>query len=249
MVLSVLLLFRQETSRLTVDFIAESVGVSIPSACRFVSLLRELELVEEKRNATYSLTPRVFALANSAERAFEYGAMLRPILNHLATATGEAALFMRRVGESAVCTEMVQAEHTVRLSFKPGQLMPLERGAGPKILLAGMGRVAADRYLQNVGLDALEIAAALTDLDTISRQKWAVSSAEVDEGVWDAAAPVIIDNRVMGALSVAGPKYRIDFLREQAIINNLIVQTQVAQQVFTELYAEYMQTCSMTSLY
>lgn len=221
-VLNVLLLFGGDKPSLSVEEIAEQVDVSVPSAYRFLSLLRELELVEENGNGTYSLTPRVFALASSAERAFEIGAALRPVLHDLSRRTGEAALVMRRIGDHATCAEMVETEHAVRLSFAPGQIMSLHRGAGPKTLLSSMSDVWADRYLQRSGLDDAERARLLAELGKIKEQGWAVSSAEVDEGVWAASAPIVVGGRTVAALSVAGPRYRIGPDREAEILEHVV---------------------------
>lgn len=234
-VLNVLLLFGDGNPWLTVEQIAEQVEVSVPSAYRFLSLLRELELVEENGANTYSLTPRVFGLATSAERAFEVGALLRPMLDALSAATGEAALVIRRVGRHAVCAEITQTEHAVQLSFVPGQVMPLERGAGPKMLLASMGIAEADEHLRRQpGMTDAERTELLAELEDISAQGWAVSSGEVDQGVWAAAAPVTIGRRTVAVLSVAGPRYRIDEERQQEILTQVITAAKSASEDLTE---------------
>lgn len=231
--LRVLFLFGDEKPWLTVEEIAEHVGVSVPSAYRFLSLLRELDLVEENGVGTYALTPRVFALASSAEAAFDIGPALRPVLHDIARATGESALVMRRVGDHATCAEMAETDHTVRLSFAPGQILSLHRGAGPKLLLASMGQSWADRYLRRIGLTDLERARLLAELTEIDSRGWSVSSAEVDEGVWAGAAPIVVGNRTVAALSVAGPRYRIDPEREEVILDQVIARARAASASLT----------------
>lgn len=220
--INILLLFGGDTPLLTIDSIVERGQVSAPSAYRFISLLRELDLVEDRGNATYALTPRVFALARNAELAFEPGLILRRNLEDLSETTGEAALLMKRVGEYAVCTELVQTEHAVRLSFTPGQVMPLERGAGPKVLLASMEHSERERYLENTSLEPAQRAALLSEISSISEHGWAISSGEVDEGVWAVAAPVKIGQKTVSVLSVAGPRYRIG-KDQEAEIRQLVI--------------------------
>ncbi|MCK6210783.1 IclR family transcriptional regulator [Georgenia sp. EYE_87] len=234
-VLNVLLLFGAEKPELTVEEIAERVDISVPSAYRFLSLLRELDLVEENGSNTYALTPRVFALASSAERAFKLGPVLRPVLQELSAETGEAALVIRRVGDHATCAELVQIEHTIRLSFVPGQIMSLHRGAGPKVLLSSMGREWAAHYLDRVRPDATAQSrkSLLDELTVIEEQGWSMSSAEVDEGVWAVAAPVRAGGRTLAALSVAGPQYRIDDARAKSITEAVIAHATAVSQRLT----------------
>ena len=47
---------------------------------------------------------------------------------------------------------------------------------------------------------------------------WATSEAEVDDGVWAAAAIVKDGTGLAGALSVAGPAYRLDEAKREAIL-------------------------------
>ncbi|MGW2514141.1 helix-turn-helix domain-containing protein [Streptomyces scopuliridis] len=124
-VLKVLLLFTEKGPELSVEEIAHSIGISIPSAYRFVSLLREMDMVEDNGKGTYVLSPRVLLLARSAEQAFPASKVLHPFVERLSKATGEAALVIRRVGDFATRAEISQPEHTIRLSFEPGQIMVL----------------------------------------------------------------------------------------------------------------------------
>lgn len=233
--LNILLLFEGETPLLTIDSIVERAEVSAPSAYRFISLLRELDLVEDRGNATYALTPRVFALAKSAEQAFEAGPLLRRNLQDLSERTGEAALLMKRVGKSAVCTELVQTEHAVRLSFTPGQVMPLHRAAGPKVLLAAMDHSERERYLDSANLGPEERADLVAELCSISEQGWSKSSGEVDEGVWAVAAPVKVGRKTVGVLSVAGPRYRIGTEQEVEIRELVVSHAKDASASLTKL--------------
>ncbi|GAA3732269.1 DNA-binding IclR family transcriptional regulator [Spinactinospora alkalitolerans] len=222
--LKVLLLFSGQSPRLTMEEIARGVGISTPSAYRFVSLLRELDLVEEDDGSTYVLSPRVLALAENAERTMRMSHLLRPLVERLSSVTGETALVIRRVGDFATCTEISQADRSIRLSFQPGQIMSLHQGAGPKALLAGMGKEWAARYFDRLKSKPPQYDrdAVLAELPVITSQGWSQSSAEVDEDVWAVAAPITVANKVVAALSVAGPHYRIDEKRASMIREEVI---------------------------
>jgi DNA-binding IclR family transcriptional regulator len=223
-VLKTLLLFSEKSPHLTVDEIARAADISVPSAYRFVSLLREMDLVEENGGGVYVLSPRIFLLARSAEQAFPLSKVLRPLVERLSKATGEAALVIRRVGDYATCVEMSQTGHAIRLSFEPGQIMSLHRGAGPKVLLASMGEPWARRYfdrLEPVPPPA-EHDAVLAEIPDIAARGWAKSAAEVDEGVWAVAAPIIVADKVVAAVTVAGPQFRIGEERASNILEQVV---------------------------
>ncbi|MGI5200300.1 IclR family transcriptional regulator [Spirillospora sp. CA-108201] len=221
--LRILLLFSEKRPVLGVEEIAQSVGISVPSAYRFVSLLREMDLVEEGGGG-YMLSPRVILLARGAEQAFQASKVLRPLVERLSTATGEAALVIRRVGDYATCVEMAQTERTIQLSFEPGQIMALHRGAGPKVLLAAMGEAWAVRYFDRLepSPPQAEREAVLAEIPAISERGWSKSTAEVDEGVFAVAAPITVGDKVMATVSVAGPQFRIDDTRADAILDQVI---------------------------
>lgn len=222
--LQVLLLFSEERTQLTANEIAQETDISLPSAYRFISLLREMDLVDENGDNSYVLSPRIFSLARSAEQSAKVLKLVHPLVERLSARTGEAALFIRRAGDFATCTELSQTDHPFRLSFTPGHIMSLHRGAGAKILLAQMGRNWAQRYLERIDPPITGPAqkALLKELDTISAQGWAKSTAEVDEGVWAVAAPITMGERVIGAVSVAGPQFRIDDARGASILDEVV---------------------------
>lgn len=222
--LRIFLLFSEKGPELGVDEIARSVNISVPSAYRFVSLLREMGLIEDTGGGSYVLSPRVLLLARSAEQAFQSSKAMRPLVESLSATTGEAALVIRRVGDYATCVDMAQTERTVRLSFEPGQIMDLHRGAAPKVLLAALGKAWAERYFDRLAPkpSAAERASVLEEIPEIAERGWSESQAEVDEGVFAVAAPIIVGDEVVAAVTVAGPHYRVDESRAEFIRNQVV---------------------------
>lgn len=223
-VLKVLLLFSGDSPKRSAEEIARHVDISVPSAYRFISLLREMNLLTDAGGGEYALSPRAFSLAQAAEHALEGWPELTRLVEHLSAATGEAALVIQRVSDYATCAVMSQTEQTIRLSFTPGQMMSLHRGAGAKLLLAEMGEEWARRYFDRVEprMLAAERAALTADLAKIAAQGWSQSAAEVDEEVWAVAAPIRIGGRLLAAVSVAGPQYRIDARRGAEILDEVV---------------------------
>jgi DNA-binding IclR family transcriptional regulator len=210
--LQILLQFSQNKPELTVDEILEVHGISLPSAYRYLSLLREMYLIEERGKGSYVLSPEILQLAQAAERTLDYRLEAQPVLDRLQSAVGETALYLRELSDAVVCLAISESDHAISISFQPGHVMPLHAGAGAKLLFAGYSKARRIQYL-----DRLEppltpaVREKLEDeLTRLHQTGFAVSEGEVDEGLWACAAPVRVRGQLVGSLSVVAPAYRVD---------------------------------------
>ena len=87
----------------------------------------------------------------------------------------------------------------------------MHRGAAAKVLLATLSPAKQAAYLARVvpTMGEKEVAALLEELAAVRRAGHAESSGEVDDGVWATAAAVHSRGKVVAAISVAAPQYRI----------------------------------------
>ena len=221
-VLRMLMAFSPERPTARVEELARVVGVPLSTAYRYLALLRDTGLVADHRGGEYHLTAKVFSLAQAARLAGGLHAIVRPVLHALREQTGESVLFLRRVGLSAVCSDMVESGRPMRLSFVPGQPMPLYRGAGAKLLLATMDREDVESYLSGKGVLPASLARRrgriADELAALAKRGWAISEGEVDDGVWAAASLVRSGDEILGAVSVAGPAFRLTAEKRRLIL-------------------------------
>jgi DNA-binding IclR family transcriptional regulator len=212
-VLQVLLSFSEQRPHLTIQQIADAAGVPVSTAYRYVSLLRELSLVEEGDNVTYHVTHRIVSVARAAASASNLVKVARPLLEELATQVHETIMLLRMIQHSAVLIDRVESTLPVRLSYEPGQPLPLYAGASGKTLLAFMPPRRRETYLQTTARSNPSVAARLPalrkELDEIAERGWAVSHGEIDDGIWAISYAIRSPERLHGTLSVAGPQYRI----------------------------------------
>src|SRR5262252_1878897 len=90
-VLTMLLAFNERRPHLSAEEMAREIGVPLSTAYRYISLLREVGLLQEGPQSTYSVTQRVIPLARAAQAANSLDAICQPVLERLSSATGEAA--------------------------------------------------------------------------------------------------------------------------------------------------------------
>lgn len=211
-VLQVLLQFTESRPTWTVEQLAESVGTSTANTYRYLSLLKELALVEEHSRGLYTVSPRVFSLGRAARSSLDIVSVAHPALEDLTRDTGETTLLVRRVGDSVICIDTVEAEHPIRLSFSPGALLAMHRGASAKVMLASLAPDRRAAYLARLSseLTPADRRDLEAELSRIAADRFAESSAEVDENVWAVAAPIVFGGSVVAAISVVAPAYRID---------------------------------------
>ncbi len=219
-VLEILLQFSRDKPELSVDDIVAAADVSLPSAYRYISLLREKYLIEERRKGYFVLSPEILQLADAAERSMEYSREIEPVLNQLRDQTGETALYLRQLNDAAVCVAIAEPDLALRISFQPGHVMPLHAGAGAKVILSGLTKAKRDAYINKLDPPMPEAARdkLVESLTQIKTRGIAVSEGEVDEGAWACAASVTSHGRSIGAISLVAPSYRLDEQRRQAMI-------------------------------
>ena len=92
-----------------------------------------------------------------------------------------------------------------------GHIMPLHRGAAAKTLLANLPARKQQQYFAALEPQLLpeELFRLESQLGVIGQTNFAESESEVDSGVWAVAAPVIVSSRVIGAVSIVAPAFRI----------------------------------------
>lgn len=220
-VLEILLQFSESKPELTIEGLLGVHDVSLPSAYRYISLLREMHFIEEHGKGVFVLSPQILQLARAAEVTLDYKVEAQPLLNRLTEQTGETSLYVRRIDDAAVCIAIAESDHAISISFSPGHMMPLHAGAAAKTLLSDLSTAKREQYFTRLKppITKSNRARLVTELDQIRLERYAESRGEVDDGVWACAASVRVRNTQIGAISVVAPAYRVDSEQRQRIGN------------------------------
>jgi DNA-binding IclR family transcriptional regulator len=211
-VLSLLLAFSEQEPVKTVPELATHLEVPVSSAYRYVGLLREFGLLEEAEFGGYRVSLRALDMARAARSgAAGLSAIAHPVLVELSRQTGETALVIRRIGQAVMAVDIEESFNPVRLTFERGNLMPLNRGSAARLLLASLSDREREAYYSSLRSleDTPELPTA-AELAEVAEQGWTQSFGQVSEGIWGCAAAITVGRRVIAALSVAGPLYRLD---------------------------------------
>jgi DNA-binding IclR family transcriptional regulator len=169
------------------------------------TLLRLMKSLEKNGYALrtpegmYRLGSKVFALGAIYQRYFRTSDIVPPVLEALAAELHEGAAYYVAQEGFRVCLHRVDSTRAIRDSVRAGDRLPLTVGAAGHVLRAFSG-------------------ARGPRLDEVRQKMYAASYGERDAETAAIAVPVFgHENQLMGALSVSGPRYRIEAAGEARI--------------------------------
>jgi DNA-binding IclR family transcriptional regulator len=134
--LSLLAAFRAGDSSLSLTELAQRTGLYKSTALRLLASLEHARLLQRTADARYALGPEVARLHGLYTASFSLEAEVVPTLLALVKATGESAAFHVRQGDQRLCLHRVDSPQLLRDHIRAGDLLPLSRGAGGRVLLA-----------------------------------------------------------------------------------------------------------------
>lgn len=238
-VLDVLLLFDESRPEMTAGEITKLIGAPRSTTYRYIRTLRDKELLQKTASGGFALGPRVLQLARAVQKQRDIGQIALPIMEELGRQTRETILLTRRFGHHSVCIERVEGSQTVRISFERGQVQPLHAGASSKLLLAYADESEWDQLL-TLPLEGFtentttQPEMLKSQLHKIRSQGYCVSNGEVDIGARAVAVPINNHRgRLMAALTVVGPAFRMD---DQVVAQHLALLKTATADIQDQLH-------------
>jgi IclR family acetate operon transcriptional repressor len=213
---AVLKLLGEADPELGVSELARRLKLHKSTVSRLLSTLEAGGFVQQDpRNGRYRLGLQLAALAGLALTQYELRDVARPLLQELATTSGETTTLSVLDGTEAVNIDQVLAPHPVKHLGWIGRRLPLHCTAAGKPLLAHLPVAALERILSRPL--ARYTARTITnptllrrDLERIRAQGCAVVQEEYEAELSAIGAPVR-DHRgeVMASITISGPSFRL----------------------------------------
>jgi len=167
---------------------------------RLLKSLERFGYVLRTADGAYRLGSKVLHLGALYQRHFRTSEIVPPVLERVAAELHEGASFYVCEDDKRVCLHRVETTRAVRDSIQVGDRLPLTVGAAGHVLRA-FGGARGERF------------------DEIRQRMYAVSFGERDSETAAVAAPVLgPGNKLIGALSVSGPRYRIEAAGEARLV-------------------------------
>jgi DNA-binding IclR family transcriptional regulator len=181
---------------------------------RLLKSLEKFGYVLRDDDGRYRLGSKVLHLGSLYQRNFRTSDLVPPVLRNLVAELQEGCSFYVADGEHRVVLHRVEAARSVRDSVHEGDRFPLPSGASGHVLRAFAG-ARGERF------------------DQIRDAMFAASFGERDPETAAYASPVFgHGNRLVGAINVSGPRYRIEALGEAKIVPALFKYAQTLTTTF-----------------
>lgn len=234
--INILFLFNEDHPVLDVPTIVNHLKLPKSTVYRYIQTLVSKGLLEKNtRLGSYQLGMKVLELARIVRQRLNIIDYAYPIMEELASKSGETVLLMGLYGRKAICMERIESRHSLRLSFERGTVHYLHAGASAKVLLAHLGEEQREQVIKEEGLPRLtdetitEREELGQELSKIREEGYAISTGEVDSGAFAIAAPIFDEHgRGTASLSIGGPLYRLDNRRKEQYIKWV---TEAAKQI------------------
>jgi len=212
--------FRDE-EELGVTEISRRLALHKNNVFRLLATLEQQGYIEQcSRSERYRLGVRSFELGQSFARSRTLLRCARGVLEELAAATQECAHLAVMRDFEVVHLLGEQTERPVMSSLRLGRRQPVHCTALGKVLLGCAPEEVRQSYDRRTSDGPLARHTETTIVDShkffehlggVAVRGFALDLGELDEGLGCAAAPVFdVEGRVVAAVSVSGPSFRLD---------------------------------------
>jgi DNA-binding IclR family transcriptional regulator len=198
---------------------------------RLLIVLERHRLIERQpHNGKYRLGMKLFELGTKALAEFDLRDRARPCLERLVSETGETAHICVLDRDRMLSIANVESPRTLRTPSTVGRRTPLHCTSVGKALLASLPEDESQELIKKCELarytsrTLITGARLKTEFKLIRRRGYAMDNEESEEGLRCVGAPVWdYSGRVVAAISIAGPAFRLTEKRipalSQAVIN------------------------------
>lgn len=206
--MSVLAAFKVGEPGLGLGEIAERTLLYKSTVLRLLASLEHARLVRRTNDGRYALGPEIARLYAAYAASFSQEAAVVPVMKKLVEQTRESASFHVRQGEQRLCLYRVDSPQPVRDHIKAGDLLPLNKGVGGRVIMAFSG-------------------AAGKIYDELRTKKIISAVGDRSEGVAGISAPVFdASGNLAGAITLTMPAARFDRKQEKFVRKAAIAMTE-----------------------
>ncbi len=189
---AILFAFRSDDKGLSLAEIAARTGLYKSTILRLIASLTHHRMLLRSDDGRYFVGPGALQLGALYQRGLQLGDVVLPLMRALRDGSGESVSFYIRQHNVRVCLHRVDSTHTIRDHVREGDVLPMDKGSGGRVLTAFGG--ARGQLHDAIRRDGYYISIGERDAET----------AGISTPVFSAGQPLA------GALTLAGPCSRVD---------------------------------------
>jgi DNA-binding IclR family transcriptional regulator len=202
--------------------LGRAVGLPKSSVHRLLASLARRGLVQQDARGHYEPGVGLVALGLGAQERDPLVVAARPVLESEAAATGETVFLVALRARRLFVLDKAEGTGVLRASPQVGSTVPVHATAVGKLYLAfgdaPLVRMPLERFTDHTPVGAVEleraVACARRDGTATSREEWM-------PGLSVLAAPIIVRERMRGALALGAPTPRLPAPAEGALLERV----------------------------
>ncbi|HYK91805.1 MAG TPA: IclR family transcriptional regulator [Acidobacteriota bacterium] len=231
---------RESRAGLGLADLARALNLPKPTAYRIAATLEARGYLARNQAGLYQMTRKLFELERKESDEQLLADVAQPAMEHLLEICKETLnLGILDAGEVVVIST-IESPQTIRMSSKIGNRRYLHSTALGKILLSGLSDKEVLRLIRLKKLPRLTPntlitkQAVLAEVMLVRKQGWAMDNEENEPGGRCIAAPITgPGGRVVSALSISAPIFRMDMARARGLVGDLTSACRDISRAFT----------------
>lgn len=196
--------------------IAEQAAINKSTAYRFLAHLESERYLFRDDSGAYLVGPRLVQFGSSSTYQMTLRKISRPVLQDLRNKTGETVNLGILDGQDVFYVDVVQSRNPFRMVSRIGSSRPIYCTAMGKTLLAFLPAQEKEHVLSSLRFQRFtphtitKLEQFKEELAKVRQCGYGLDDEEATPGARCVAAPVLLeDEKVVAAVSVAGPTIRI----------------------------------------
>ncbi len=218
-ILAVFEVFTSEKNSLTLQEIADGIGLAKSTTFRLVQSLEKAGYLIRLPDQQYCLSFQFTRLAGLVKSTIDIRDIARPVMTALAEETKETVSIHTVSGRNRVCIDSLATASSLRAVVQPGEQVPLLLGSATKTLISHMPKKELAPIVAAIARATKKTQAQVhAELAQVSAQGYAISHGERLLGVSAISAPIRgVNGEVHHCLSIGGPTVRMQ-IHEKAFV-------------------------------
>lgn len=214
-----LLEFLHEEESADLADIAAQLGLAKSTTHSYLETLIDRGLVL-KDDSTYELSLKFLDFGGLQRHRTDLYSAAKPQLRDLHMETGHTIHLATREHNDLVLLERINPDETIGFGSHVGQRDRFHTPALGKAILAHLSEPEVDSIISKHGLTAVTEHSITSreqleaELATVRKQGYAVNDEEEHKNYKGVARPILLDETVEGAISIAGPKTELEMSEE-----------------------------------
>lgn len=224
------------------ETLAQQTGLPKTTTLRLLTTLIENKYVVKDNHDRYYLSMKMFAVGSRALSHLDLIDISRPIARELSVVTGETVHMGILEENRALYVLKNESHYTIRMYSRIGRSCPLHSSAIGKCLMMDKGSSFLDDYAKSgefVSYTPKTIStkeALDAELEKVRSQGYAVDNEENEPQIVCVAAPIInYEGKVVAAMSVSTPTFRLDEAKLQKNIGLVLEYSQKISAILGKL--------------